>query len=80
MKAIVTKYLPASNSKGARIKASDSDGNSITVSYPQECHTELEASRTAANALCEKMNWKGNMVSGQIRIGLTTYEIFVFTS
>ena len=42
MQAILTKYLPATNYKGARIKAS-CDRGSLTVSYPYElsgadCH------------------------------------------
>jgi hypothetical protein len=44
MQAIVTKYLPATNFKGSRIKASCERG-SIAISYPDElsgdeCHRE----------------------------------------
>ena len=49
MQAIITKYLSATNCKGARIKATCERG-SVTISYPYElsgdaCHIE------AANAL-----------------------------
>lgn len=42
MQAIVTKYLPPTNTKGSRIKAQCARG-SLTVSYPhelsgEECH------------------------------------------
>ena len=52
MQAILTKYLPATNCKGSRIKAS-CDRGSITVSYPHElsgeaCHVY------AADKLIEK--------------------------
>lgn len=54
MKAITTKYLPATDTKPSRIKASDRDGNSVTVSYTQG-HTE------AVVQLCRKMNWHGSL-------------------
>lgn len=39
MQAIVTKYLPATNTKGSRIKAQCARG-SLTVSYPHELSGE----------------------------------------
>ncbi len=50
--AIVTKFIPATNYRGSRIKASCDRGN-ITISYPDElsgadCHI------AAADALCAK--------------------------
>lgn len=36
MKAIHTKYIPTSNTKGSRIKAYTTDGYSVTISYPHE--------------------------------------------
>lgn len=39
MQAILTKYLPATNCKGSRIKAT-CDRGSITVSYPHELSGE----------------------------------------
>jgi hypothetical protein len=43
MIAIQTKYIPASNTKGSRIKAWTCNGHSVTISYPHEysheqCH------------------------------------------
>ncbi len=75
MKAIITKYLGATNTLGARIKASDEDGNTTTINYPHELSGEA-VHRKAADALCEKMGWGGDMVCGSLRNGY----VFVFTT
>lgn len=54
MKAIVTKYLPCTNTKPSRIKATAEGGNSITISFP---HEDVDPHETAANALVAKMDW-----------------------
>ena len=74
MKAIRTKYLGPTNTKGSRIRASDEDGNSITIGYPHELSGEA-VHRAAAEALCAKMNWAGAMVAGSLKDGY----VFVFT-
>lgn len=53
MKAIHTKYIAASHTKGSRIKAYTTDGLTATISYPHEysyerCHFE------AVKALVQK--------------------------
>lgn len=53
MKAIHTKYIPASHTKGSRIKAYVEGGLSVTIMYPYvfdgaRCHFE------AVKALVEK--------------------------
>jgi len=75
MKAIMTKYIPATGTKGSRIKAYDGDGNQVTIPYPSEkdgaaCYAE------AAVNLCQKMGWTygGALVSGGIKDGC----VFVF--
>ena len=59
MIAIHTKFIPASNTKGARIKAYTSSKWSATVSYPYEKSYEL-AHFEAVKALIEKnkLDWK----------------------
>ena len=59
MKAIETKYLPATNYRGSRIKAKAEGGNSITINYPHEYNTE-RAHSCAAFALCQKMGWNAD--------------------
>ena len=74
MKAIKTKYKGPTNTRGSRIIASDEDGNKVTISYPYELSGEA-VHRKAADALCAKMGWTGNLVSGSLKNGY----VFVFT-
>lgn len=73
MKAIGTKYLPATNNKGSRIKATDFDGNTLTISYPGEYDTE-KAHRVVAEGLRDKMGWAGDLAAGATDKGY----VFVF--
>jgi len=75
MKAIVTKYHGPTNFKGSRISASDEDGNRITISYPYELSGYEAVHRKAAEALCDKMGWTGELVGGSLKRGY----VFVFT-
>ena len=63
MKAIKTTYLAPTNCRGARIKATDCDRNSITLHWDSSLDSD-ENHKAAAKALCDKMNWKGEMVMG----------------
>ena len=74
MKAIITKYLGPTDTKGSRIKADDGDGNTITISYPHELSGE-DVHRKAAEALCDKMGWTGELIGGAIKNGYA----FVFS-
>ncbi|MGD0135271.1 MAG: hypothetical protein ABSE57_24760 [Bryobacteraceae bacterium] len=74
MKAIVTKYRGATNTRGSRIAASDEDGNRTTIPYPHELSGE-DVHRKAALALCEKMGWTGRLTGASLRSGY----VFVFT-
>jgi len=75
MKAITTKYHGPTNTRGSRITASDLDGNRITISYPHELSGEA-VYRAAAEALREKMGWKGELIGGAVKDGY----VFVFVS
>ena len=55
MQAIHTKYLPATNTRGSRIKATAGAG-SVTIPYPHELSGQA-VHRAAAEALCVKLNW-----------------------
>jgi len=55
MIAIQTKYLPATNTRGSRIKAWTSSGFSATIPYPHELSHEL-CHFEAVKALCAKHN------------------------
>ena len=69
MKAIETKYLGPTNYSGSRIKATDNDGNSVTMPYDYELNS-YENYRLAAIELCRKMNWKGNISGGYTKKGM----------
>ena len=66
MKAILTKFLGATNFRSSRIKATDTDGNSITTPWDDELGPE-ENHLLAATKLCTKMNWKGDLVTGTLK-------------
>ena len=59
--------------RGARISASDMDRNRVIISYPYELSGEA-VHRKAADALCAKMNWTGDMIGGAVKGGY----VFVF--
>jgi hypothetical protein len=74
MKTIFTKYIGPTDFKRSRIKAYDTDGNSVTIPYPHElsgdyCHF------AAVKALCDKMDWGGVMVCGDAPNG---GRVFIF--
>ena len=71
MKAIETTYFGPGNTRGARISATDNDGNTIFAGYDHAAHDPHEA---AAVALCEKMNWTGKLIKGSTKRGF----VFVF--
>ena len=78
MKAITTRWIPATNTKPTRIKARDGDGNSVTIGVPNTDSDE-GAHAVAAVKLCEKMNWEGELKAGWIGLPNADYA-FVFVS
>jgi len=71
--AIITKYLSATNFRGARIKATTGNGkHSVTISYPYEDSRNAHAH--AALALARKLGWQGTLIEG----GTATGSVFVF--
>lgn len=75
MKCIETKYLPATDSRGARYKAFDCDGNSLTI--PPNFYLDSEGQcRRVAEALRDKMGWTGELIGGGTKHGYC----FVFKS
>lgn len=69
MQAISTKYLPCTERRGSRIKATTASGISVTLPYPHE-FSGMEAHWPAAKALVEKLGWSaGEYVGGGTRDG-----------
>ena len=56
MKAITTKYIGATNTKPARIAATDGDKNRVVIAYPHECDAQ-EAHQNAASVFIKEMGW-----------------------
>lgn len=68
MKAILTKYHGPTDTRGARISATDGDGNRVTVPYDHA----LSLGRNhdaAALALCGRLGWGGRLVCGSTSRG-----------
>lgn len=55
MQAIITKFMPATDFKGARYKAT-AEAGSVIVPYDHSVNTEANHI-AAAKALCKKMGW-----------------------
>jgi hypothetical protein len=72
MQTINVKYLSATNTKGARIKAS-CEGGSVTISRSYSDNVEADY-MAAAKALKDKLGWAGDMVGGHTKDGM----VFVF--
>lgn len=68
MKAITTRYLGPTNTRGARIVADDGDGNRASVPYP-DAMSGYAAHAVAVRALCSKLGWTGTYVPGAARTG-----------
>ena len=73
MIAIQTKYLPATNTRGSRIKAFTSSGQSLTLPFDYSTD-EVTRYKDVAIALCQKMNWPTDLIGGGTKNGYT----FVF--
>jgi len=62
VQAIVTRYLPPTNLKGSRIKATAAAG-SVTVHIDHALNIEQNHAK-AAEALAHKYNWRGQWFMG----------------
>jgi len=63
MKAIKTKYLGPTNTRGSRIKASDGCGNAIVINWDYELDVDKNH-KVAAITLCKKMKWNTSFATG----------------
>ena len=75
MQAIITKYLPSTDRRGSRIKATCSSG-SVTIPYPHELSGQA-VHRAAADALVAKLfpDLKAPLLGGSLPDGRS---VFVF--
>lgn len=78
MQSITTKYIPATNFRGSRVKATTASGQSIILSWADNLDTEENHDR-AAIALCRKMKWTPcKLVSGSSKVGNVYVIIHAF--
>ena len=69
MQTIETRFIPATNTKGERVKAiASGGGGSVTLQWSYsgqtvDCHFE------AVKALCLKLGWLGKFVAGSTKKG-----------
>lgn len=73
MQSIQTKYLPAANKLGARIKATSTSGISAVVPVDYSLFSET-LHFEAVKKLCKKLGWRGEFVAGATKDGFS----FVF--
>lgn len=71
--AIITKFVGMTNTKPARVCATSGNGEHrvyVTFHHP-DCDDQNEESpyRRAAQALCAKLNWTGELISGGTKDG-----------
>jgi hypothetical protein len=77
MQTITTKYLPATNTRGARIKATSASGISVTMPLDYSL-TISEAHRNAMISLCEKLKWTGTLAEGNTKNGYVYVFVDLF--
>lgn len=73
MKAITTRYLGATDTRPARILATDLDNNRITLKVDSDTPFPYDAQhRAAAVRLCESMRWPGaeTLIGGAVKVGM----------
>jgi len=64
MQYIQTKYLPATDNKGERVKAKASAASeSVTIAYDYSLDVE-QAHAKAAMLLANKLDWRGEYAAG----------------
>lgn len=66
MKAIKTKFHGPGNVRGSRVSATDEDGHRVVLDWSHTLSSEANH-LAAAYALCAKMNWPGELVTGALR-------------
>lgn len=73
MKAILTKYVGPTNTRGSRIVVTDGDTRML-VNYDDGKRSE-ETHADAVVAFCERLGWSGELIQG----GLKNGYVHVFT-
>ena len=76
MKAISTKVLGPTDTKGLRVKAYDLDNNSVTITWDHSREVITFSNHLlAAQALIEKMGWEFEPYGGATKEGYSFVDI-----
>lgn len=81
MQAIECRYIGPTNHKPSRIVATAASGARLVMSYNSACNLannkggDEEAYRRVAEALRDKLGWKGKLIAGGTKAGY----VFVFS-
>lgn len=75
--AILTKFFGPGNVRGSRMVADAGMGRRVSVHYAHGLNGDENHAR-AAEALCKKMGWTGNLIGGAL--GDNKGMAWVFTS
>ena len=65
MQAIRTSYHGPGNVRGSRVSATSASGLRVSLGYDDGLSSE-QNHRAAAQALCDKLNWKGHIAGGTL--------------
>lgn len=74
MQAIETKYLPVTDTKPSRFKATCSAG-SIIINYDYSFNYE-ENHKRAAESLLKKLGWHNNIATGTLKNGNFVHVLY----
>ena len=75
MQAITTRYIGATNTKPSRLVATTASGLRHAMSYNSACDAadnkggDEAAHRIVAEALRDKLHWKGKLIAGGLKDG-----------
>lgn len=69
LQAITTKVIPATNTKGARIKATAEGGASLTRDYHSLDGNDATKHLSVATLLALHLKWENQMVQGATKDG-----------
>lgn len=69
MQTIETKHIGPTDHRGARIKATASNGDAVTIPYPYDL-SDTDKHIAAVRKLAAKLNWTGEMIAGWTARGM----------
>ena len=75
--AITTKYHGPTNTRGSRISATSASGIRVYMPYSYDLSVD-ECHEKAAEALCTKLGWTGQMIGGSNTTGNVSKGILCF--